>query len=473
MNEIQLLRSLDPVSADKLDAFPAPDVFAQLCAQLADVPAGEPGRTAPSREARRRWRKRGRRPLVVRSLAAAVAAAVVALAASLAVTAGVAPVPHWALAGEISSSWAQVAGRGPTSGYSLTCPSATTCYAEGGAAVEVSRDEGKSWDPVPTKGETPLSNVACSSTGRCAFVVAGPGTEPMFVWSADAGRTWESRPGPPGLSFAYQLTNGPSGTGPSIGPIDLSCPSASICTLVASSSRGHGAFVTEDGGRTWTVSSTPSAPYQVQCFPDTRCISTGVSASVYLGGAAELRAIYSTDSGLRWSPARVPSVTGWLAFLSYRSSHACMAMTLANGLGAGASLFVSGNGGRSWTPVETQGLPAGKVFAGLACPTASECWLSGGGPGFLGDLVGARDGAPAGVGASAGLTRGLMLSSANGGRTWQSAGLPKGITGVGPLSCPTPSICFALAFQGPAPRASGTPAGPSSLALLVYTAPRH
>jgi hypothetical protein len=40
MDEIQLLRTLDPVTAEKLDAFSAPEVFAKLSAQLADVPAG-------------------------------------------------------------------------------------------------------------------------------------------------------------------------------------------------------------------------------------------------------------------------------------------------------------------------------------------------------------------------------------------------------------------------------------------------
>jgi hypothetical protein len=470
MDEIQLLRSLDPVSADKLGAFPAAEVFAQLSAQLGPVTAG----TASSGARRGQALQRGRRPMVVRSLVAAVAAVVVAIAALLAVTAGVAPVPHWALAGEISSSWAQMAGRGPTSGYSLTCPSATSCYAEGGAAVEVSRDGGKTWDPIPTKGETPLSNVACSSTGRCAFVVAGPGGNPMFVSTADAGRTWASRPGPAGLSFAYQLTSGPSGTGPSIGVVDLSCPSASTCTLVASGPGGHGAFVTTDGGRAWTVTSTPSAPYQVQCFPDARCISTGVTAGFYLGGPAELRASFSTDNGLSWSAARVPSVTGGLAFLSCRSSEVCMAMSLTLGVGTGLSVVASDNGGESWATVEAQGLPARKVFAGLACPTALECWLSGGGPGFIGDLVGARDGAPpADMGAGAGLTAGVMLLSANGGRTWQSTGLPKGIAGVGPLSCPGPSTCFALAFEGPPARSLGTPAELPSLALLAYKSSRQ
>ena len=47
MDEIQLLRTLDPVTAEKVDAFPAPKVFEQLSAQLAEVPAGASSTARP------------------------------------------------------------------------------------------------------------------------------------------------------------------------------------------------------------------------------------------------------------------------------------------------------------------------------------------------------------------------------------------------------------------------------------------
>jgi photosystem II stability/assembly factor-like uncharacterized protein len=424
-----------------------------LVAELVDLAPLPP--PLPDGDDVRRWRERRRHRLAFRSLTVASAATAVAVAAALAVPAGVTPSPHWALAGDITSGWRQVPGVGPTSGFFLTCPSATTCYAEGPGSVdpgsvEVTRDGGKTWQPAPTKGETPLSNVACSSTGECAFLAAPLSGKPVLVETSDAGKTWVSRPGPPGLY------------GGSIGSIALSCPSASTCTVVASSYQQtgtSGAFVTEDGGQTWSASPMPTAwPSQVECFPNARCISTG--AGPYPGGP--LSASYSTDSGLNWAPAIVPSVPGGPVrpvTLSCSSSETCMAVSLSYGA-AGASLVVSDNGGEAWSTVQAKGLPAGKVFTSLACPTASgECWVSGNTPLHLAD-------GRMTVGDSGG---GAVLSSADGGHTWLSTGLPKGIAGIGPLSCPDPSTCFAMAFKTRSTPSSGAPEAPLTFALLIYT----
>lgn len=392
-------------------------------------------------EALGRWRDRPRRRLALGSLTVAVAVGAVALAASLAVPAGVTPPLRWALAGAISTSWTQVPGHAP-SGF-LTCPSTTTCYASGPRSVEVTRDGGETWHAAPTNGGTPLTNVACSRAADCAFVEVGASGKPVFFETADGGRTWASRRGPAKLAYTYQLKKG---SVEKEGPIDLSCPSASTCTVVASALFQFGAFVTEDGGRTWSAASMPSPSYQVQCFPDARCVS-----------GAEEGANYSTDNGLEWSPAWTPGDT--LQMLSCSNSQTCMAVSPPGG-GAGVALVVSDNGGESWSAVEAQGLPAGKVFTGLACPTASECWMSG----FTLRHVGR--GGLAFVGA-------VLLSSTNGGRGWQGTGLPKGITGVYAISCPRPTTCFAVASKGPAVHSSGGPAVPPTFVLLAYTAARQ
>jgi hypothetical protein len=139
-------------------------------------------------------------------------------------------------------------------------------------------------------------------------------------------------------------------------------------------------------------------------------------------------------------------------------------MAVSNlGGSAGAVLLVSGNGGEPWSSVQAHGLPAAEEFIGLACPRASECWMSGDAP------VRLRAGLTV-VGDTGGA---VVVSSANGGRTWQNTGLPKGISGIGALSCPSPSTCFAMAFNGPAVSSSGRLAIHPSLALLAYTGPRR
>ncbi|HUB71711.1 MAG TPA: hypothetical protein VL984_14920 [Acidimicrobiales bacterium] len=414
----------------------------------------------PDPGAQRRWRQRRHRRLVARSLASVVAAAAIALAALLAPTLGVTSSPRWALAGAISPSWSQVAGPSPTFAFSLTCPGATTCYAESPASVEVTRDGGKAWQSAPTQGASPLSNVACSATMQCAFLEAGSNGKPVFLTTGDAGTTWVTHAGPAGLSryYSVHVVPVPAGvsTGPAVagavrilGPIDLSCPRASVCTVVVP----NGAFVTVDGGRKWSAAAPPWPPSLVQCFPDARCVTVGPSG-----------ASYSTDNGLRWSPADDPAFFlgpfGPPGGLSCSSPETCLAVLSPAGE-PGATLLVSSDGGESWSPLKVRGLAAGRDYTSLSCPAASQCWMSGNAPVSFGGRT-VYPGA-----------RGVVLSTSNGGRNWQSMVLPGGISSIDAIYCPSTRTCYALASRGPVLPSAGRGAARPSFVLLAYAAPGH
>ena len=211
-------------------------------------------------------RNRRRRRLALGSLTASLVVAAAALGALLAVTAGVTPAPHWALAGEISPSWPSP-GPGPAVRLLADLPEHHHLLRRrrqfGRRIGRGHPGRGKTWHPAPTKGGTPISNVACSSVTDCAFCEVGATGKPVFFETADGGRTWASRPGPAKLSHGFGLIKTPSGPERSIGQVNLSCPRASTCTVVASSFgqlSASGAFVTKDGGRTWSASRMPITP---------------------------------------------------------------------------------------------------------------------------------------------------------------------------------------------------------------------
>ena len=202
MDEIQLLRTLDPVTAENVDAFPALEVFEQLSAQLAEVPAGAARTATPIGDVRRRPERGGHR-LALRSLAGAVAVAAVALAASLALTESVAPSPTVGLRRRDQPYLAQVPGR--SSPGILTCPSATTCYATG---PKRSRSPGTAGTP----GTTHWPKAGCYSAAWLAralrtapYLESARGASRCSSRPPTLARPGRRAPGPAGLSMDHQF----------------------------------------------------------------------------------------------------------------------------------------------------------------------------------------------------------------------------------------------------------------------------
>ena len=84
------------------------------------------------------------------------AAVAVVLAVVLPTVNRAATTPRWTLVGDVSPSWHETPSQGLTQSFSLTCPSATTCYVPGPSGVEATRDGGKTW-AVGAGVPTPLS----------------------------------------------------------------------------------------------------------------------------------------------------------------------------------------------------------------------------------------------------------------------------------------------------------------------------
>jgi photosystem II stability/assembly factor-like uncharacterized protein len=366
--------------------------------------------------------------------------------------------PTWRLVGDITSSWRTLSGLGYQPGLSLACPSTTTCYADNLQSsapgtygeIEVTHDGGNTWQqsnlPVTLSDATAL---ACVDADTCATLGIDASGNATFLETTDGGKTWASVPGP------SQLTS-------SMGVTVLACTTAESCIAVASDPTSQSgtalAFLTSDGGTSWTDSNLPSdfVPRGLQCVSAERCIVSGFYQSP--DGSSTTppgTVLYSTDDGATWTTAAVPPGLGPLSSVSCADSEDCVASYFGDD-GSASEIVTSTDGGQSWAEASASGLPDALV-TGLSCPTASECWAAG---------ITRASGASGGSGPIAvhlgGDAQGIVASTSDGGQTWQSQQLPQGVLIVLDMSCPSDTNCYALALQT---ASSGSPA---SFVLLAY-----
>jgi photosystem II stability/assembly factor-like uncharacterized protein len=268
---------------------------------------------------------------------------------------------------------------------------------------------------------TPL---ACVDADTCATLGVGASGHATFVKTSDGGATWSSVPGPSQLP-------------PSVADTVLACNAAESCVAVASGPAGQlgwaEAFVTSDGGITWTTSKLPPAfvPVGLRCFSGAACVLGGHYKSPPDGGSTTPNGpiLYSNDNGATWAAAAVPpglrSLNSSLSSLSCADSATCVAIFAVQGAQQQANqpkssneVLTSTDGGRSWSQASASALPTAMV-SGLSCPTDSGCWASG--------------------------FQGIVASTADGGQSWQDQQLPHGVQNVFDISCPTDTNCYALA----------------------------
>jgi photosystem II stability/assembly factor-like uncharacterized protein len=425
-----------------------------------------------------------------RSRAAAGTAALACLAVVGLVTASLAattagrrpvagsPVHHttWRLVSEVAaagSSWQVLSPSGYGQTFSLVCPSDTTCYADSiGGQLEYSNDGGSTWQQATGTGSaTSAPQIWCTDAQDCDVLADIAGSGSTFLTTTDGGQTWTSQPGP-AASLGGAPTGPPSATQSGLAQDSMSCATISSCVVIAYQGDFSGSstqvFTTSDGGASWSQSAFPSPasgdflPGDLSCTATT-CVTVGSivgpytqfqsqSGSGYSGqGVATLAgaAYTSTDGGATWSASSAPpsADAGQITSLTCPDATDCYAA-------ATGGVFNTGDGGQTWAPVSTSGLPGptgsyhGWGFTSMSCAASLSCWLTGG---AMPQPSPSSTGQQQVIGI--GQAEGLLASTADGGSTWALSTTPAGVGGVIDVTCPDTTTCFALGVEqtGPAP----------------------
>ena len=228
-------------------------------------------------------------------------------------------------------------------------------------------------------------------------------------------------------------------TGPEAGY--LTCPTTTTCYVQgnnASSASGpadmNSFYVSTDGAASWSVLPVPSG------LTFSSALSCGSAASCAAGGLFHGQPVFVTTAsgGHSWTIDPLPARDGQIFQLSCPTATACGALatpsaTLPLGqqyYGRVRFLAITDNGRH----FAASAVVRGDSMQDVSCPTASHCVAIG---------VHNRD-----AGVNQPLGSGVVATSTDGGTTWSSGVLPRGL-GVGPfpqVTCVNAGHCFMLGY---------------------------
>ena len=313
---------------------------------------------------------------------------------------------------------------------------------------------GSRWRP-PGRRVT-LSTAAVIVAAAAAALIVGVTQGPPPTLTGRLTTAWQpARPLPGGAHLARV----PSGTwrlmsylvargwqentaGPE--PGWLTCPTAATCYVEgdnATSPSGpadmNSFYVSTDGALTWSVLPVPDGvtfTSALSCASATDCAAGGL----YYG----YQRVYLTTAsgGHSWTVSPLPARVGQIVTLDCVTVTTCRGLASASGkpisIGIDAMsdmhFVTTSDGGRRFTVVR---FPKGELIQSMTCPTASRCaaigWHSNFDP---------RNGPD--------LDHGVLLTSDDGGATWQQRAWPKGY-GPGPfpdVTCVDASHCAMIGF---------------------------
>jgi photosystem II stability/assembly factor-like uncharacterized protein len=262
--------------------------------------------------------------------------------------------------------------------------------------------------PAPTSMYT-ATGVACGNVTDCWAVGFGNAATAAIDATTNGGGTWSAQTVPSSVSVLAAI----------------SCLDKLDCVAVGSAGAAGAVVATTDGGAIWTLGQDPvgaAAVTDVDCTSKRDCVALATDGTTYWSSV-------TTDGGTTWVrggnlPAGMTAPGG----LTCSSAVLCLvAGYVPSGPGQGAGAIATTlDGGETWTAVT---LPAGVgILRGLSC-AAATCLA---------------------VGTSSSATTGFvpgpgqLLTSTDGGNTWQVVEGPVVHDDAFAASCPDPKTCVVV-----------------------------
>jgi YD repeat-containing protein len=362
---------------------------------------------------------------------------------------------------------------GSTSLTAVTCMGASTCAAvDGSGNVFVSTNAGASWSREYQLSNH-LTSVSCASSSLCATVdTAGRVTAfnptsatkgSSYTQSVDGGSTLNAVSCVPGTTDcvlgdgkgnAFYATNVSTSTTPSwkiwAGPgagssRALGCPASSLCVMAA----GTGLYYATALGGPWTQGYGPFPWDAISCSSTSFCVAGEANVSYV--------AYSSSPASTSWKERSVGSGSGSIPGIDCLSSSFCAAVDSTGHL----RVTTTGPEG-TWTETDIDG---STPLRGIACTSTSSC-VAVDGKGNIVKLAIAANGTASastqdvdgtnslnavscsGSACAAVDAKGSVLTSTDGGETWNGQYTPGGtLTSV---SCASASLCVTVSSQGEA-----------------------
>lgn len=294
---------------------------------------------------------------------------------------------------------------------SITCPSATSCYAFAAGTALTSTGNGN-WvsHALPTSPVliSQVSTASCPNATTCyalASGLAGATSVDTILVTTDGGSTWTEDTGATGEFELYSIT----------------CPDASTCYADGSQVVGYTddylVLSTTDGGSTWSGELYSVNVGELSCPSTTDCYAAGNN------GLTSSGFLFTTaDGGTTWVEAPAPSTVENLGSAACPAVDTCYVTAELQSTSAPVVLLTS-DGGATW---DIEDLPAGISEIGyqpITCPDLTDCYVP--------------------VRTSSGS---YAILSTHGGSAWTESSFPTGVTTLNSVTCPDAQTCYAVMF---------------------------